>query len=140
MTFTIGSNTLRLAQQAYRAWIITVPHNAKPEALLTPTAWKHHAGQLRPLDVIRAVWEDGSQEVWLTVIKPTPGAVYVSKLFSATHADAVTEDADDLRIEWKGPILQFCIMRKGDGDPVKKNLYPKDVAEAELLRMKPQAA
>lgn len=141
MTFTIGSNSLLLAQHAYRTWHINIPHGTNPESLLDPAAWKHHASQVRPLDVIRAFSEDGAWEMWMTVLKPEPpAAVYVSKLFLARHGEVASKETADLKIEWKGPALQFCIIRTSDGEPVRKNLYPKDVAEAELIRMKQKAA
>ena len=138
---TLGSNSLRLAQHAYNTWLVTIPHGTDPDAILAPAYWKHHARTLRPMDVIRCFCEDGSWERWITVIKPEPpAAVYVSMVFDTRHEAAESAEVDDLKVEWKGPALQFCIVRVSTGEPVYKNLYPKARAEEELLRLKSRAA
>ena len=139
---SLSSNGLRLAQSEYRTWLARVPHGIESEAILADTYWRHHVGQLQPMDVIRAVAEDGTWEMWLTVIKPELASVIVSKLFVVSH-EAVGEVSadDDYYVKWISPPMKFGVFRKSTGDRVSPNpLYPKAAAETFMLQLKQRAA
>lgn len=137
---SLGPSRLATAQSDYRDYSATIPYGTPPDAILNKTYWRHHVRLLRPKDVIRAFSEDGTWEMWLTVIKPDISSVVVSELFRVKHASVETVETDDLSVEWVSPPLQFCIVRKSTGERIREHLYPKSVAEQELSRLKTRAA
>ena len=137
---SLGSGGMLNANSDYRNYSATIPHGITPENILGKTYWKNHVRLLRPKDIIRAFAEDGTWEMWLTVIKPDLASVIVSELFRVNHASVETVEVDDLSVEWVSPPLQFCIVRKSTGERIRERLYPKPVAEQELLRLKSSRA
>ena len=137
---SLGPGRLLAASSDFHTYSANVPYGTPPEALLNKTYWRQHVRLLRPKDIIRAFSEDGTWEMWLTVIKPDQAAVIVSELFRVKHSSVEVVEMDDLSVEWVSPPLQFCIVRKSTGERIRERLYPKSVAEQELLRLKNKAA
>lgn len=133
----LGTTRLVAAQHAYKTWTAVIPHGVAPDAILRRDYWRHHARALAPQDVIRCLAEDGSWEMWITVIKPDAMGAYVSKLFLAEHSVIEDEDdGDDLSVKWLSPANKFGIIRASTKQVVASNLYPRAMADAELARLR----
>lgn len=119
-----------------------IPNGVKPEDLLVPSFWAHHALKMKPLDEIRAHAEDGTWVAYLLVLDCSRTWVKVKQLglhFLGTADVALTQaseaDVDAFKaqheVKHRGPHA-WSIVRKADGAVLEQGIKVKDEAIAWL--------
>lgn len=119
-----------------------IAQGVKPEDLLAPAFWAHHATKLKPLDEIRAHAEDGTWLAYLVVLdcSRTWAKCHLLSLHRLTTADvALTQasesDVDAFKaqheVKHRGPH-GWSIVRKGDKAVLEQGMKLKDDAIAWL--------
>ena len=111
-------------------YVADIPSGVDLKTVLTSDYWKHVAPQLRPLDLIEAINEDGSWEAMLRVMYASPTEVKLDVIFKRERAvEAPTADKDSAyRIAWISPGAKFGVFNKDGNVPIKDHLYPKSAA------------
>ena len=124
---------LKQTSAAYRAHFADIPEGVDFKAALQPSFWAHHVRDIRPMDTIEMVCEDGSWEAKCRVMFVGEVEANLSKVYYVEHGDSEEVTASDTyEIKWGGPGAQFKVVRKDDGKVIQDKLYPKDKAQAYL--------
>lgn len=116
-----------------------VAQGLKPEDLLVPAYWAHHAVKLRPMDEIRARAEDGTWIAYLVVLaaERTWARVAIDRVQRLTTADVSLTQANEeelkklkteYSISYAGPN-KYRVVRKADKNVMKDGLEQKLDAE-----------
>lgn len=87
----LHANVFRnLADYSFDRWFGVMPPDVTFEDLFHPTTWAHYANKFKKFDVVRAVAEDGSYDVDLTVSEVTVGGIHmrVRPFFKDAAGDA----------------------------------------------------
>jgi len=106
-----------------------VPKGTDPELLLEPSYWAHHAKTLQPMDFIRAIWEDGSKMLWLTVQYVGKNEVMTAKVLEVNFDPVeVPDEESEYEVAWISPPVKFAVRRKDDHTIIMDHLYPRDQA------------
>ena len=118
------------AEHASRKWRATVPSGVTVEDVLRPTFWSHYTKNLKPGDDIDVVCEDATWRaiLWVMFVGTTEvkTEVFIHKEFGLLAG--VTSMSDDYDVVWKGPVLNYAIINKANGEIVKDKLMPKSEA------------
>lgn len=112
------------------------------EDVLRPEFWANVSNKLEaenkrfPFAMIEVIWVDGSKYLRLILMDAGPQWAKVKVLdfvdLDAEVGQAVQESEPDFIVKRVNPALQWCIIRKSDGDYIKKNCATKAEAEKEL--------
>jgi len=120
-------------------------HRVTPEAgtpydaVTEPSYWAHVAQKINPYDKIEVVAEDGAWYAELLVLSVDKMAITVREIVLIDlHGDS-TEDAEgdqeqsDYFSKYRGPHLQWCVMRRSDQACVRDKIQTKVQAQQEAL-------
>lgn len=124
-----------LDEHANQNWTITVPENTVLDDVLRSDYLVNVAAKLRPYDHIRVRVDTGEWYAELLVLSCGRAWVKTVVLFHldlTAKDDEQTEQSEDYVVQYRGPHLKFCILRKSDRSPIKENLETKDAANAWL--------
>ena len=119
-----------LNEHANQDWTLTVEEGTQLNDVLNPSFLANVAGQLRPYDHIRVRVDTGEWYAELLVV--TCGRVwaktvmlYSVDLVNKAQEDLEAESFDEYFVQYRGPHLRFCVIRKSDKEPVKERLETK---------------
>ena len=123
--------------QKNTSWVLTVESGTTLEDVLNPAFLANVAAKLSVYDRIRVSVDTGEWYAELLVV--ACGRVW-SKLVPLLKVDLVNKDDDQLEgeafenfmVQYRGPHLRFCVVRKSDKEPIKNNLQTKAEANAWL--------
>lgn len=111
------------------------------EDIMKQEYWAHVGKQLRTMDIIEVVFQDGSRYVELLVVDSGPLWAKVAvkadidltakKVEAAEAREQAAEDAP-YKVEYRGPNDKWCVIRKSDGEKIEKGFASKEDANTHL--------
>ena len=119
---------LQLMEHGFKGHLATIPADVSPSTVATEDYWAHVVGPFGPMDIIRAFWEDGTKEIWFTVLFVSPAGVKLSKLFEVEHEPAGDDEEDIFKAQWRGPHAQWCVIRTDSKIVIKDKMQSKSEA------------
>ena len=124
-----------LAEDKRHDWVVDVPVTITIEDTLEPSYWAHIAAQMEPLDNIEVRCEDGSWVAYLIVAfcERNYAKVVLDRVIKLdTRADAPMTSIKH-KVEWKGPVLRFAVIRLSDSQILHSGDKSKELAQAWML-------
>ncbi len=126
-----------LAEQVNQGWTVTVESGTTLQDVLQPEFFANVSSRLRPYDRMYVRIDTGEWYAELLVL--SCGRVW-AKLIPVFTLDLTTQDvevsqadaADRYLIQYRGPHLKFCVIRRVDKAPIKEQLENKAEAQAWL--------
>lgn len=126
-----------LDEHVNQNWTLTVESGTTLDAVLKPEYLANVSARLRPYDRIRVRVDTGEWYAELLVL--TCGRVW-AKLVPIFTVDLApkeievleSEICDQFFIQWRGPHLRFCVLRKLDKEPIKEQLQSREEADSWL--------
>lgn len=133
---------LQLFEQVSIRYDAVIAQGVKPDAMLEPGFWAHHAVKLRPMNEIRARAEDGTWIAYLVVLDCSRNwaKVQILHLHQLTSADVSLTQASEQEVRtfiekhsvtWRAQH-KFSIVRKADRAVIHEGIETKDGAQAWL--------
>lgn len=118
-------------------WSLTVVAGTTIEQVLEPAFLANVASNLTPYDRINVNVDTGEWYAQFLVV--SCGRVW-AKLVPLVVLDLTTKDDDQLEgeafekfiVQYRGPHLKFCVVRKEDKEPIKEKCQSKAEANAWL--------
>lgn len=135
MSLQITQNRFKQAEFVRVVFAVTPEHGAKPEDLLVPDYWMHVARDLKPGAVIEACPESREWFAQFFVLACGPNWAKLALLFKVDfEAGAADPEAGEAKhkIEYKGSIKQWCVIRLSDSQVIKDELPTKEEARKVL--------
>ena len=146
----LGAGAFEGAEFMRQEWVAKVAHGIRPEQVLVPEYWAHHAFKLSPYAEIIVHAEDGSwygrylvtdcSRNWAKV-KPILGPVFLTTgdvaLTEASNRE-VDGEKDKYRIVHRGPH-KWSVVRKADNAVMEQGFQQKDEALKKLDELARQA-
>lgn len=111
---------LKNAELTRNVYRLVVENGAKLEDILKPEFWLHISSRLGPFDRIEIMPKDGSFWSEFIVMAAGNGWAKVYNLSwhtlgtGAIEAMNMQQRHSSHEIIWRGPVEQFCVMRKSD--------------------------
>lgn len=132
----LKASEFRSAEEVRHVWHASIPETDSVETIQKRDYWKHVAGRsIRPGDRIEAVCEDMTWMAELYVVSSGSQVADV-KLISRTDLTGVevqTDEANDLYVKYRGPHHRYCLMIKGQSDPIAHGFMTQDEGQRALL-------
>ncbi|WP_292534065.1 hypothetical protein [Methylocystis sp.] len=132
-----------LAEHMRAIYFVTVEESIKPEDVLRPDFWRHVASQLKPYDLIDVAVDSCAWRMELLVADVWHcGArvVEMSRVDMTAEGEGGNDVADDLRVQWRGPVNKFCVVRASDKVILKGGLDNKNTALENLASIAQERA
>lgn len=138
----LAPNKLELFEQVSLRYDAEIAQGVKPEDLLKPEFWAHHAVRLRPMHEIRARAIDGTWVAYYIVLdcSRTWARVQLLSLHHLGTGDVAATKASELEVatfigahevKHRGP-RGWSVVRKADSEVLQENVGLKDDAIAWL--------
>lgn len=123
-----------LAENKRQDWVVDVPVSVTLEQAMEPSYWAHVAELMEPLDHIELRCEDGSWVADLIVqfCERNYARVVLKNLTKLEPVTDAPANAIDHKVQWKGPVLKFCVIRVSDDKIIKQGIKSKPLAYDEL--------
>lgn len=134
---SLDPSRFSLDEAANQNWTLTVESNTTLDDVLKPEFLSNVAAKLRPYDRVRVRVDSGEWYAELLVL--SCGRVW-SKLAVIFHLELADKDIEELEgglldqyiIQFRGPHLKHCVVRKLDKEPIKEQCASKQEAQAWL--------
>ena len=131
---------LNLAEHSWRHWSANIPEGVELKEILQEDFWTHYHKQIRPMDIVTAMREDGAWEAWLRVMFVSPAGVKMEIMFSKEY-DTIDEQeaatlSDIYDVKWGGPSAKFRVIRLSDNTVIKDGFHPKSEAFAYIKNLR----
>ena len=107
------------------------------EQVLAPDYWAHVSRTHRVGDKLEVFAEDGSFYGELLVVACDKNYTKVHVLAWHDLNEKALKADSQFKIEWKGPVKKFCVVRLSDAQPVHEGLQTRDEAQAWLDQNRP---
>ena len=119
---------------AWKSYTADIPAGSSLDHILAPTYWKHYTRQLKPLDVIEAMCEDGSWEASLRVTFVSRAEVKMVVRWMAEYSVDAFEAIESTthEVKWINVGRKYGVVRKDTGEVIQDKLYPEAEAQAYL--------
>ncbi|GLI92994.1 hypothetical protein [Methylocystis echinoides] len=107
------ANRFSLAEMRRQQFLATVPDHVTIDDVLVPEFWVHVAAKVRPYDEIIVGRDDCTWRLSLVVADVWSGGVKVVELSRVELVGALeksTEEANGLRVQWRGPNARWSVM------------------------------
>jgi len=124
-----------LAEDKRHDWVVDIPLTVTRDEIFEPAFWAHVSDQMQPMDQIEARWEDGSKILYLTVQmceRNYAKVVLRSELTFDTDISVPT-GAEKHVVEWKGPRLQWSVIRVSDSVSLHSGAKSRELAMAWMI-------
>lgn len=126
---------LSTLESVERQWHAELPAGTTPEDIMKPEYWAHLARTIRPMDTIKVFCEDGSWEGLYRVMFVSTAEIRISECWSKSHETIdMKAESESHEIKWISPTKKFGVIRKDDGSVIQDGFYPKEQAQAYMLR------
>lgn len=133
----LNPSRFQLLEHLNVAYGVTVEQGTKLADVMKPAFWAHVAAKLRPYDEVTVRIDDGT---WLAkiVVLSTGRAwakVHLLHEYKLSAADTDLSQAahnEGYKVMFRGPHLQWCIVRVSDGEPIKEQMQREEEAQAAL--------
>ena len=123
-----------LDEHANQNWTLTVEQNTTLDDVLKPEFLANVANRLHPYDRIRVRIDTGEWYAELLVVQCGRVWAKIVPLFTIDLVEKMDEEVegeafDQFIIQFRGPHLKFCVVRKIDKEPIKDKLDSKVEAQ-----------
>lgn len=131
---TLMPERMGLAEDKRHDWIIDIQLNVTLDDVLEPSYWAHVAAQMDPLDHVEVRAEDGSWIAYLIVsfCERNYAKMVVDRVVKLETSKAAPVASIKHKVEWKGPVNKFAVIRVSDSQMIKFGFRTKDLAYAAL--------
>jgi hypothetical protein len=130
-SYAITEGSIKLSEFERREWVANIELGVSVEDIQDPAYWALVAKKISPYDHIEARAEDGSWIAFLIVTgcDRTWAKVAVDRVVRLTTSDVSMSQADAKhRLEWKGPMRKWTVIRASDSEVVRDGFTEKDQA------------
>lgn len=123
------------AEHKRHDWVVDVPIKVTLEECMEPGYWAHVAEQMEPLDHIHLRAEDGSWVAYLIVsfCERNYARTVLDRVIKLDMTQTAPVDSIKHKVEWKGNIHKFTVIRVADGASVQSGFAKQELA-ADWLR------
>lgn len=131
-----------LAEQRRNIWLATAGGVVTEDDVLTHDFWAHVAMKLQPCDEIIVLHESNEWRVHLSVLSVDKAGAAVGVIMANDWREVAKDalDASDVfTVRFRGPYDRYCVVRKDNGEVIKKGFQTKEAA-LEFLRDTSMAA
>jgi hypothetical protein len=129
----IDAGRMQAAEFQRHDWVVTAEFGTTIEQVRDEGFFSHVAAKLSAYDHIEVRVDDGTWIAELLVLEcgRNWARTYLLSYHSLTTADiARTMSVPKLKIEWKGPHLKFCVIRKSDAMILQDKLPTEEQARS----------
>lgn len=119
-----------LAEHKRQDWVVEIPVGLTLEDVMQPGYWAHVAAQMDPLDTVQCRWEDGSLIAWFVVkfCERNYATLVLDRKLELGQEREVPQQTMKHKVEWKGPVLRFCVIRMSDQQVIHEGEREKQAA------------
>lgn len=134
-TPTLNPGRFQLAEHARAVHAATAEAGTTFQQMLDPNYWAHEARKLQPYDHIECRCDDGT--FWGLLLVLEVGRSW-AKVHPLQHEPLTTADvaqtqavlaSDEYRVEWKGPIKKYAVIRNQDNEIIHDGEQRKEGAQ-----------
>jgi hypothetical protein len=131
---SVMPNDMGLREHRRQDLAVDAKAGTKIEDVLQPQYWAHVAGQLGPYTRIEVLEETGAWMLELLVINcgRNWAKVQVLHKFELEERSETVPTAQSHRVEWKGPVRKFTVIRISDDLPVQDGFTTRPEAQVWL--------
>ena len=125
-----------LAEHRRNIWLATAAGVVTEDDVLKHGFWAHVARQLQPCDEIIVIHESNEWRMHLSVLGVDKAGAQVGVIIANDWREIAKEalDASDVfTVRFRGPYDRYCVVRKDNGEVIKKGFQDKPAA-LEFLR------
>jgi len=124
-----------LAEDKRHDFVVDIPPTVQRDEIFVPSYWAHVADQMQPMDHIEARWEDGSKIIYLVVQMCERNYAKVKLLNEVLFDDdvAVPVGSEKHKVEFKGPRMQWCVVRLADSVILHRDEKSRELATAWMI-------
>ena len=125
-----------LAEEKRRDHVVEVALGITQEDILEPSFWSHLAPEFNALDKIEVRAEDGSWIANLRVIHAERNYAKVimeGPIFQIGEPVELANVSTRHRVEWKGPVMLYTVIRLSDSEPVRTKCKTREEAAAWMI-------
>ena len=125
------------ASHARRELFASIPAGTELKTILEPAYWAHHTRDLRPMDLIEAVCDDGSWEASLRVmfVAKTEARVSVRWKTEYAHSENTPKIPDSpYSVKWLNIGKKYAVVLTETQEVIEDKLFPEDEAHKALAR------
>jgi hypothetical protein len=129
----VDMSRVREAEFLRTDWVCTAEFGTTIEQVRDEGYFAHIAARLHAYDHIEVRVDDGTWLAQLLVLEcgRNWARTHLLSFHNLTSSDvARTMSVPKVRIEWKGPHLQFCVIRKSDNQILQDKLSSEEAARA----------
>lgn len=121
---------MMLVEHGRQDWIVNAEEGVAVEQIMEPAFWAHTALKMKPFDYIEVRAEDGAWIAELRVLgcDRNWARVHLCHHYQLTTTDVSLSQAAKHEVKWKGPHMQFCVIRLADQMTVKEKCETKESA------------
>lgn len=129
----LGPGRFLVSDYARTIFVATAEQGTKQEDLMSPDFWANVAPQCKPWDRIEVRSDDGTfygeylilsvGRAWVKVFELN----YI-KLTSSDVSVTQADKQDGFEIKWRGPKLQWSVIREKDREPIKDHMGSEEEA------------
>ena len=126
----LGPGRLKVGEHARISWDVVVPVEVEIADLEDKNFWSLHAERFTDsVDEVRVIRDDMAWVAYCIVLRHSRNWAQLKVLHFYELGDVEPrKESDTYSIEWKGPHNKWCVLRKSDGDVVKKQLQTREDA------------
>ena len=140
----LSADRYALAEHKQRTHFVTVEHGITRAQIMHPDFWGQIARQLRPYDEIKVTCDDGTYYAMLVVLSADRTFARVhcliwenltTKDMAQSQGETQSPEVDTIdpaknyEVKNRGPHLKWCVIRNGDGAPIREKEPTKVAAE-----------
>ena len=123
-----------LAESARQDWVVTVEDGTSIDEVLDPAFWSLVCNDFQPMDRVDVRVDTGEwmAELVVLVVERTWCKVHMLHFYELGTPGEAPAVAARFRIEWKGAVRRFAVIRVSDGEPVQEKFQSRADAVAWL--------
>lgn len=120
------------SEHAYRPMVARIPAGLNIKDVEHPEFWAHYARDLKALDTIECICDDGLWEALFRVMFVSKVEVKLSLIYKAVHETVDAFDCETHYVKYISPSVRYGVFTKNTNEKVKDNLETPSAAYAFL--------
>ena len=124
----IHKERCKLAEQRNMVWAADIESHIHPDALEKSSFWTNRSSEMNPGDEIKCWWDDGSRwsHYLVTSCSAATGAkLRLIKTIVLDKPNKIVSQTEHYKLEHKGRVKKWCIIRKADNVTVADEIENK---------------
>lgn len=136
----LAPERMKLAEYERNDWVVTAEQGTTQDDIVNTAYFAHMAMNMKPYDRVEVRIDDGSWIADMVVLQVERNWVRTKILAYHELADSTATGAGPsaYTVEFKGPHLKWCIIRKSDQERIKTGFSDRaagEAAKADLERL-----